>query len=110
MRVWDIEPERLCRRHLLAQHNEIHAIWAILTGDRKGYSRHPETLRWRGRTRALYERHRETAEEMTQRGYRHESELDESLASGEAVQTEFVDSPQRQAELLHEKDCDCDAS
>ena len=27
MRIWDIEPERLCRKHLLAEHAELHGLW-----------------------------------------------------------------------------------
>jgi hypothetical protein len=45
MRVWDIEAELLCNSHLLGEHREIHAIWAILIENKKGYSHHPETLR-----------------------------------------------------------------
>lgn len=31
MRIWDIPPDKLCRNHLLGEHNELHAIWNILT-------------------------------------------------------------------------------
>ncbi len=54
MRIWDLEPERLCRQHLLGEHRELHALWVILTQDKQGFSRHPETLRWRGKLQALY--------------------------------------------------------
>lgn len=59
MRVWDIEPKYLCRKHLLAEHRELHGFWNILTkhGGVGGYSRHPETLRWAGKEKALYLRH-----------------------------------------------------
>src|SRR6185312_17174317 len=57
MRVWDLPPRILCRQHLLGEHLELHAIWAVLTKGRKGYSRHPETLRWKGKLKALYKRH-----------------------------------------------------
>ncbi|UCD87532.1 MAG: hypothetical protein JSV01_07210 [Desulfobacterales bacterium] len=45
MRIWDIPPEKLCRHHLLGEHYELHALWAILTRGKKGYSKHPETMR-----------------------------------------------------------------
>ena len=45
MRIWDIPPEKLCRNHLLGEHNEQHAIWSILTHNKKGFSHHPETIR-----------------------------------------------------------------
>jgi hypothetical protein len=50
MRIWDIPPDKLCRNHLLGEHNELHAMWNILTQGKKGYSNHPETKRWVGRT------------------------------------------------------------
>lgn len=107
MRVWDLPPSSLCRKHLLAQHNEIHGLWTVITQDRSGYANHPETLRWRGRLRALFARHEATAAEMLSRGYRHNSPLDAALAKGGRVQTAFVDPPERQRMLLQEKPCEC---
>lgn len=107
MRIWDIEPARLCRNHLLGEHRELHCVWTVLTRGKKGYSRHPETLRWRGRLKALFLRHTLEAAEMERRGYRHLSPLDGRLASGSAVQDEFIDSPRRQAKLLAAKKCGC---
>ncbi|HEX6642404.1 MAG TPA: pyrimidine dimer DNA glycosylase/endonuclease V, partial [Thermoanaerobaculia bacterium] len=37
MRIWDVDPAELCRAHLLGEHRELHAIWTILTQDRRGY-------------------------------------------------------------------------
>ena len=107
MRVWDLPPGILCRKHLLGEHREIHAIWAILTGGRKGYSRHPETLRWKGRLRALYIRHGRIAGELGKRGYRHSSPLDENLARGAARQTKYVNTVEEQKEILKGKGCEC---
>ena len=107
MRIWDIEAARLCRNHLLGEHRELHAIWNVLTLGRRGYSRHPEVLRWDGRLAALYARHEALVEEMERRGYRHQSPLDRALAVGVAVQDRFVDSPERQLELLAAKGCEC---
>ena len=50
-------PDRFCRAHLLGEHRELHAIWSVLTGDKAGYRKHPETLRWENRLAALYARH-----------------------------------------------------
>lgn len=107
MRIWDIAPSRLCRQHLLGEHRELHAVWAILTQGKKGYSRHPETLRWKGKLMALYLRHQALADEMGQRGYRHHSPLDVGLATGESVQDQFLDIPEEQLRILREKPCDC---
>jgi hypothetical protein len=107
MRIWDIEPCCLCRNHLLGEHRELHAVWSIITGDKKGYKNHPETVRWRGKLAALYRRHQELVREMNLRGYRHESPLDPDLATGEEEQNEFVDSINRQRAILIAKDCPC---
>jgi hypothetical protein len=108
MRIWDLSPRRLCRQHLLGEHRELHAIWTVLTEDRKGYSRHPETLRWKGKLRALYLRHDALVDEMSQRGYDHVSPLEKRLARGKAVQDATVDPPRRQVRLLRSKGCACD--
>ena len=107
MRVWDLPPKILCRNHLLGEHREIHAIWSILTENKKGYSNHPETLRWRGKLRALYKRHAEVISEMQRRGYSHNSPLDRKFATGKAIQREYVDSIGEQRSILKRKKCDC---
>ena len=107
MRVWDISPGKLCRNHLLGEHSELHAIWSILTKDRKGYSNHPETLRWRGKLRALYLRHEKIVKEMKKRGYNHNSPLDERFATGKSIQNQFVDSYEEQIDILKNKKCGC---
>ncbi len=108
MRIWDLEPERLCRSHLLGEHRELHAIWNILTKKKRGYVGHPEVLRWKGKLKALYLRHEELVSEMCRRGYCHHSPLDSRLARGEAVQLTHVDTPEDQVRRLARKGCGCD--
>jgi hypothetical protein len=107
LRIWDVEPEKLCHRHLLGEHRELHAIWNIITGNKKGYSKHPETLRWVGRLKALYRVHENIVNEMKKRGYAHKSPLDKNLATGSPVQNVFVDMPEIQIEVLKSKQCEC---
>jgi hypothetical protein len=57
--------------------------------------------------RALYGRHEALVAEMSRRGYGHRSPLDVTLATGEALQTVFLDSPDMQVRILREKGCDC---
>ncbi|MBI2955123.1 MAG: pyrimidine dimer DNA glycosylase [Chloroflexi bacterium] len=108
MRIWDIAPERLCRKHLLAEHRELHGVWTILTQGKKGYAHHPEVLRWKGKLRALYLRHEKLVAEMASRAYSHASPLAADLAAGEANQNEFIDSHDRQIEILRNKGRGCD--
>ncbi len=107
MRIWDIPPEKLCRNHLLGEHNELHAIWNILIQDRKGYSNHPETMRWKGKMKALFYVHETIVKEMLARGYCHKSPLDEKLAEGGSIQDILIDPVKRQIEILKRKGCDC---
>jgi hypothetical protein len=107
MRIWDIDPKLLCRSHLLGEHSELHAVWNIITRGRRGYSHHPETRRWKGRLRALFVVHQNIVQEMESRGYRHHSPLDKTLATGMMGQDVFVDSIERQREILQEKGCGC---
>jgi hypothetical protein len=107
MRIWDIPPKRLCRIHLLGEHRELHAIWTILSQDRKGYRNHPETKRWEGKLKALYARHEALVQEMSARGYNHASPLDKKLAKGKSVQDVLVDTLAAQKRNLKAKGCTC---
>lgn len=109
MRIWDISPKHLCHKHLLAEHRELHGLWNILTIHKVqgGYSRHPETLRWVGKTKALYNRHELLVKEFKNRGYRHLTPLDKKLATGKSKQDKLIDSLPRQKELLKAKNCSC---
>jgi hypothetical protein len=104
MRVWDINPGYLNRQSLLGEHQEIHAIVSILTHEKKGYARHPETRRWAKALWALHMRHDMVVSEMALRGYHHRSPV---LANGEPVWPEaFIDTPGKQLTLLGHKYCD----
>ena len=89
MRIWDIPPSKLCTKHLLGEHRELHAIWNILIQNKSGYSRHPETLRWKGKLAALYQRHEELVNEMISRNYIHKTELESKYDIGYSSQFYF---------------------
>ncbi len=107
MRVWDIEPSLLCQKHLLGEHRELHAIWSIITKNKKGYSKHPETKRWVGKLKALYIRHQKLVVEMKRRGYSHRSNLNIKLAIGWKKQNVFVNTIEEQIKILRNKNCLC---
>jgi len=109
MRIWDVPPRQLCRQHLLGEHRELHGLWNILTVHNGvgGYSHHPETQRWVGKTRALFERHERLVAEMDRRGYQHKSPLDPAAATGPRTQDTFIDFPDDQKRLLTLKPCEC---
>lgn len=102
MRVWDINPGYLNRQSLLGEHRELHAIVSIIKNNKKGYSRHPETLRWKNFGWALGQRHRLLAAEMNLRGY-----VDRTPVLLKTQQQRwpdvFVDPPVTQMSILAEK-------
>lgn len=113
MRIWDISIERLCRNHLLAEHGELHAVWSVIANDRKGYSRHPEVTRWRGRLGALWQRHEEQREEMLRRGYSHLSPLCVDRIREEhhwMMSPCCLESADEQLRKLRGKGCSCDTA
>src|SRR2546423_13947003 len=107
MRIWDLAGMDLRDRHLLGEHRELHAVWSILTTGKRGYARHPETLRWRGRPAALYARHDEQVQEMRRRGFRHRSPLEAALATGDRRQRELLGSIDAQGARLAQAACAC---
>jgi hypothetical protein len=109
MRIWDIHPKYLCRKHLLAEHRELHGLWNILTihKGRGGYSHHPETIRWIGKTLALYNRHELLVMEFYRRGYRHLTPLNKKCASGKNNQDVYINTLSEQKTILRNKQCDC---
>ena len=86
----------------------MHAIWSVIVNDKKGYAQHPETLRWKGKLKALYGRHEVLVVEMRNRGYRHHSPLAKKEATGSVKQTIYVDRPRKQIVILRNKRCQCD--
>lgn len=110
MRIWDIPCKDLCRQHLLGEHRELHAIFSYITkGNGGSYQKHPETLRWKGKTVALWHRHQEQVREMEARGYSHNSPLNLlcGQATGDGNQNEFVQTPEEQIQILKDKKCNC---
>ncbi|MBU0497758.1 MAG: pyrimidine dimer DNA glycosylase/endonuclease V [Candidatus Thermoplasmatota archaeon] len=107
MRIWDISTKKLCNRHLLGEHSELHAIWSIITKDKKGFANHPETTRWQGKLKALYLRHEKIVQEMKKRGFYHKSPLNGDFAIGQSVQKDLIDSIEDQISLLRSKKCKC---
>jgi hypothetical protein len=80
----------------------------VIVNGKKGYAQHPETLRWRGKLKALYGRHEALVAEMSHRGYQHRSPLAKREATGSTKQTSYVDTPRRQIVILRNKHCQCD--
>jgi len=102
MRIWDINPGYLNRQSLLGEHRELHGIVAIIRDNKKGYSKHPETLRWYGHGWALRQRHNLLVAEMNLRGYEDRSPV--LLRTKPEIWPEhYIDSPAAQISILKNK-------
>lgn len=102
MRIWDINPGYLNRQSLLGEHRELHGIVSIIMNKKKGYSSHPETLRWRGFGWALKQRHDLLAAEMRLRGYTDRTPVE--LGENHGIWPDaLIDSPFDQYRILKEK-------
>ena len=101
MRIWDLNPGYLNRGSLLGEHREMHGILNILILGKKGYSRHPETLRWKGHLEALKARHELLVSEMCLRGCQHHSPV--TADAPPIWPNVFIDPPGEQLEILARK-------
>ena len=102
MRIWDIGAGFLNDQSLLGEHRELHGIYSIICNGKKGYSRHPETLRWVSHLPALEARHGLLVEEMMLRGFKHHSPLT-SEPTDLNWPSIFIDEPSGQYRLLKGK-------
>ena len=102
MRVWDINPGYLNRQSLLGEHRELHGIVSIIANKKKGYSNHPETVRWIGHGWALRQRHQLLASEMSLRGFTDKSPVTMRTNKGVWPKT-YIDEPFRQFQILESK-------
>ena len=102
MRIWDISPGYLNRQSLLGEHRELHGIVSVIVNSKKGYARHPETLRWVNCIWALKERHRQLRCEMMLRGYRENSPVEIKEKTGKWP-AKYIDDPYRQIQILKQK-------
>jgi len=74
MRMWlGVEPEQLCRNHLLGEHNEIHKA----IGNLKHSGTWAKSLIYKGylEPKSFKQRHDALAKEMINRGYAHNSPI-----------------------------------
>ncbi len=101
MRIWDISPGYLSRSSLLGEHRELHGLMSIHINKKKGYSRHPETMRWKSDLPALAMRHELLVAEMQFRGYQHHSPI--PIEAGIEKWPDYLDDPAAQIEILREK-------
>jgi hypothetical protein len=102
MRIWDLNPGYLNRQSLLGEHRELHGIVSIIVNGKKGYSKHPETLRWVDYGWALKMRHELLAAEMSLRGFKEKTPVVTDSNEG-AWPAKYIDAPQEQFTLLADK-------
>ena len=79
MRMWDVPPRMMCRKHLLGEHVEMHRFTGTFRKkvNLKGY-----LDRGLIDTNKVQHRHDELVAEMIRRGYNHKSPIDVDLCIG----------------------------
>ncbi len=72
MRMWNVNPELMCQKHLCGEHLECHMFYGAIKEGKKidGYIRNGLL-----EMHTLKRRHDELAIEMLNRGYKHQSPL-----------------------------------
>lgn len=75
--MWCVDPELLCRQHLLGEHNELHKLVGSI---RAGHSIDGYIERGQVETSRIQSRHDALAAELERRGYSHDSPLSYSDA------------------------------
>ena len=102
MRIWDINPGYLNRQSLLGEHLELHAIVSVIINKKKGYSKHPETQRWKEFGWALQKRHQQLSAEMALRGFSEKSPVAMKTREDQWPDT-YIDEPVDQFQILATK-------
>ncbi|MFW6046456.1 MAG: pyrimidine dimer DNA glycosylase/endonuclease V [Candidatus Woesearchaeota archaeon] len=74
MRMWMVDPRIMCRKHLIAEHNECHMFIGAINKDKKlnGYIKNDclEPL-------SIKSRHDDLVNEMKNRGYNHKTPIEQ---------------------------------
>lgn len=73
-RMWMVNPDVLCRQHLLGEHKELHQLVGMINAERLGPVRGHARLSQIDTT-LIKERHEALVAEMIARGYNHKSPL-----------------------------------
>lgn len=102
MRIWDINPGYLNRQSLLGEHRELHGIVSIIVNGKKGYAKHPETMRWVTYGWALKIRHQLLSAEMSLRNYTDKSPVRTRTNKG-LWPEKYIDEPAQQFKFLDAK-------
>ena len=76
MRMWNVDPKVMCRKHLLGEHVEMHMFVGTII---KGVSLHGYVTGGLVQTQDIEKRHGELVAEMERRGMHHKSPLQLSL-------------------------------
>jgi len=95
MRMWNVDPQILCRKHLLGEHVEMHMFVGSI---RKNQSVTGFIAGGLVNTSLIQTRHEELATEMLRRGYNHKSplEYDDHLNAGQvSIEKNLVELARR---------------
>ena len=79
MRMWNVDPKKMCREHLLGEHLEMHMFLSTI---RVGKSLEGYLKKHLVEVRNICARHDELVEEMLSRGWKHTTPIPEEVEKG----------------------------
>lgn len=87
--MWMVEPKKMCRKHLLGEHVELHMLVGTIN---KGRSIAGFINKGLAEPYKIKQRHEQLAKEMAYRGYKHKSELPDFEYKGKEGKVDIEDS------------------
>lgn len=105
MRMWMVNPQVMCRQHLLGEHLEIHMLRGNIV---KGKSVFGYIMNGLIEFNSLFERHNELVNEIKLRGYNHKSPLKDFVVKNgsDLLRQSKVNKKKSLKELLYRcKEC-----
>lgn len=74
MKIWSIPVNRMCGKHLISEHRDLHTIWGRLTHNPE-WQNDPEITRWTEHLGALWVRHEEQVHQLKRTRHGHNSPI-----------------------------------
>lgn len=104
MRIWTIQPNKLCKNHLLGLWREALGCYQIITQDKSGYSNHPQTKQYADCPEKLHKVMSNVRQEMLNRGW-NPKPLPERVEYG--GKEKVWQTNEEQLKVLKDKGCEC---
>ena len=100
VRMWGVDPKKMCTKHLLGEHVELHMMLGSL---KKGKSLKGHIEKGQVEVHNIRKRHGQLVKEMLARGFRHSSPLPKDVRLFRAGRLKIIENEKELARRC--KDC-----